>query len=94
MATIGPTVSMSLAGGRNMTEKNKNKIRINLPVGTFEVMFERISTTRASTAMPLTSLMRAWGSIKFQKALGIPVWLKPSTVINIPQKNTRREKET
>lgn len=54
MATIGPTVSMSLAGGRNMTEKNKNKIRINLPVGTFEVMFERISTTRASTAMPLT----------------------------------------
>lgn len=29
-----------------------------------------------------------------QKALGIPVLLNPSTVMNIPQKNTSREYET
>jgi hypothetical protein len=48
----------------------------------------------ASTAIPLAWSIRAWGSIKLQRLPGIPVLLKPSTVINIPQKNTRREYET
>ena len=50
--------------------------------------------TRARTTVPETRSICACGSMKFQKALGNPVLLNPSTVINIPQKKTKSEYET
>lgn len=65
-----------------------------LPVGTLDATFESRRITKERIAIPPTVLIRAYGSIKSQKALGIPVLLKPSTVMNIPQKNISSEYET
>jgi len=59
-----------------------------------EATFERIRITRESIAIPPALSIRAWGSMKSQNALGMPVLLKPSTVINIPTKKINKEYET
>lgn len=60
----------------------------NIPVGTLEATLERKSITKAKTSIPLKVLICACGFMKSQKALGTPVLLNPSTVTNIPQKNS------
>lgn len=67
------------------------KREADLPVGTLEATLERKRMTTASTAVPAALSMRAYGSMKSHKALGMPVLLKPSTVMNIPQKNISKE---
>lgn len=66
----------------------------NIPVGTLEATFESRRITRERSATPLALSMREYGSRKSHRALGMPVLLKPSTVMNIPQKNINREYET
>jgi hypothetical protein len=65
-----------------------------IPVGTFEAMFERIRTTREKSATPPALFIFEYGSTESHSALGMPVLLNPSTVINIPQKNINKEYET
>jgi hypothetical protein len=64
---------------------------MNIPVGTFDTTFERITMRTARTAIPLAWLICAKGSTNSHKQLGNPVLLKPSIVINIPQKRIKRE---
>ena len=63
-------------------------------MGTLEATFERMRITRESSATPPALSIRACGSTNSHKALGIPVLLNPSTVMNIPQKNINKEYET
>lgn len=63
-------------------------------MGTLEATFERMRITRESSAMPAVLSIRECGSTNSHKALGMPVLLNPSTVMNIPQKNINKEYET
>ena len=64
------------------------------PVGTLDATLERTRITTASTAVPLASPIFAYGSMRSHRAVGIPVLLNPSTVINIPQKKIKSEYDT
>jgi hypothetical protein len=63
-------------------------------VGTFEATFERIRITNPRSATPLALSIREYGSTNSHNVLGMPVLLKPSTVINIPQKKISNEYDT
>jgi len=65
-----------------------------LPVGTLEATFERIRITTARRATPLALSIREYGSTSSHSVFGMPVLLKPSTVINIPQKKISSEYDT
>jgi hypothetical protein len=67
---------------------------INVPVGTLDATLERkVTTIERMTSPPCVSI-REYGSTAFQSCAGAPVLLKPSTVMNMPEKNTRMEYET
>jgi len=77
----------------------ENKLKVSnvsgvIPVGTFEATFERTRITTARSAVPLALSILECGSTSSQSALGMPVLLKPSTVMNIPQKKINKEYDT
>ena len=63
-------------------------------MGTFDATFERIRITTARSATPLALSIREYGSTNSHSVFGMPVLLKPSTVINIPQKKISSEYDT
>ena len=69
-------------------------VQEKIPVGTLEATFERIRITTARRATPLALSIREYGSTSSHSVFGMPVLLKPSTVINIPQKKISSEYDT
>lgn len=58
-----------------------------------EATLESRRITKDSNATPPTVSICAYGSTNSHKALGMPVLLKPFTVMNIPLKNINKEYE-
>ena len=71
-----------------------SECREQLPVGTLDATFDNKVTIRDRTATPLVVFIWACGSTAVHSTSGAPVRLNPSTVMNMPEKNTSRAYDT